>query len=105
MILICAMSLSGIKSMFQRSIREKMQTLVLCILATGFFGTTGNAQIIYTNSFGGSQANIWGTAPDSVSNQFGGTNTAMWNDALGFNDTSAFYANGYVGTGQGDSIL
>ena len=49
--------------------------------------------------------NIWGTAPNAANSLFGGTNTGTWNDALGVNDTNAFYANSTVGTGLPDSIL
>src|SRR5690348_15888824 len=79
-----------------------------CILAgimAAFCCTIGNAQIIYSNAFNGGAVNIRGTAPNSANSFFGSTNTATWNDALGVNDTNAFYANGTVGTGLGDSIL
>ena len=63
------------------------------------------AQIIYSNAFNGGEVDIAGTVPTVALNFAGGMSTASWDDALGVNDTNAFYANGTVGTGQPDSIL
>ena len=83
---------------------HRFASLVISSLVA-FCCSVGNGQIIYSNGFGGGAVNIWGTAPDIANSVFGGTNTATWNDALGVNDTNAFYGNGTIGTGQPDSIL
>ncbi len=61
--------------------------------------------LIYSNAFDGAAANISNTPPDYAHTLFGGSNNAVWIDAGGVGDTNAFYANGNVGTAQGDSIL
>ncbi|MGH8024733.1 MAG: hypothetical protein ACRED1_14175, partial [Limisphaerales bacterium] len=63
------------------------------------------ATLIYSNAFDGAAVNISNTPPDYAVTLFGGSNNAVWLDALGSADTNAFYANGAVGTPQGDSIL
>jgi len=85
------------------TIRRLISLVVSSVVA--FCCSAGSAQIIYSNSFDEGAVNIWGTAPDTANSLFGGTNTATWNDALGVNDTNAFYANGTIHTGQPDSIL
>jgi hypothetical protein len=78
--------------------------LLAGILAV-FCGSAGHAQIIYSNAFNGGAVNIAGTPPNFATNLLGGTSTATWIDAGGAGDTNAFYADGNVGTAQGDSIL
>ncbi len=63
------------------------------------------ATLIYSNGFDGAMVNISNTPPDYAVTLFGGTNEALWIDAAGSGDTNAFYANGDIGTAQGDSIL
>ncbi len=62
--------------------------------------------LIYSNAFNGSPSlNISNTPPNYASGLFGGSNNTVWIDAGTPTDTNAFYANGNVGTSQGDSIL
>ena len=63
------------------------------------------ATLIYSNAFNGGAVNISNTPPNYAVTSFGGSNNAVWVDALGASDTNAFYANGTVGTPQGDAIL
>ncbi|HEY1790944.1 MAG TPA: hypothetical protein VGJ73_22540, partial [Verrucomicrobiae bacterium] len=65
------------------------------------FGST----LIYSNAFNGAAVNISNTPPNYINAVFGGSNNAVWLDALGASDTNVFYANGNVGTSQGDSII
>ncbi|HTB82548.1 MAG TPA: glycoside hydrolase family 97 N-terminal domain-containing protein [Candidatus Sulfotelmatobacter sp.] len=99
------MSIFRLIRTLHRLIGGGINPVVSIVLAAAFFGSVGDAQTIYFDSFSLGTDDIWGTAPDTATSQFGGTNTATWNDALGVNDTNAFYADGLVGTGQGDSIL
>ncbi|MGH7941966.1 MAG: hypothetical protein ACREFR_12945, partial [Limisphaerales bacterium] len=64
-----------------------------------------NATLIYSNGFDGAAVNISNTPPDYVLGVFGGSPGAVWIDSGTPTDTNAFYANGNVGTPQGDSIL
>jgi hypothetical protein len=91
-------------------------TLLLAGIMTAFFCSIGNAQIsysnslvgatlIYSNAFNGGAVNITNTPPNYAVSLFGGTNNAVWIDAGGSGDTNALYANGVIGTGQGDSWL
>ena len=81
-------------------------TWLLAGTLAAFCCRTGSAQtIIYSNAFDGGAVNIWRTAPNVAESLFGGTAAATWSDALGVNDTNAFYANGTVGTALPDSLL
>jgi alpha-glucosidase len=88
--------------------------IIGCLLVS--LSSVANAQInysavlsggtlIYSNAFNGTAVNISNTPPNFAATLLGGSNNAVWIDALGGVDTNAFYANGKVGTGQGDSIL
>ena len=71
-----------------------------------YSSSLSGATLIYSNAYnGGALVNINGTQPNYAASLFGGTNSATWLDALGSLNTNAFYANGSVGTGQGDSII
>jgi hypothetical protein len=70
-----------------------------------YSNSLAGASLIYSNAFNGGAVNISNTPPNFAASGLGGTNTALWIDAGGAGDTNAFYANGVVGTGQGDSIL
>ncbi|HEV2454997.1 MAG TPA: immunoglobulin domain-containing protein, partial [Verrucomicrobiae bacterium] len=62
--------------------------------------------LIYSNAFNGTAGvNITNTLPNYAVTLAGGTNGAEWIDALGANDTNAFYANGVMGTAQGSGWL
>ncbi|HEV2320067.1 MAG TPA: LamG-like jellyroll fold domain-containing protein, partial [Verrucomicrobiae bacterium] len=62
--------------------------------------------LIYSNAFNGTAGvNITNTLPNYAVSIDGGTNGAEWIDALGANDTNAFYANGVMGTAQGNGWL
>ena len=93
-----------------------MANCLVAGIVTAFCCSIGHAQIsyanslagatlIYSNAFNGGAVNISNTPPNYAANLFGGTNKAVWIDAGGGGDTNAFYANGNVGTEQGDSIL
>lgn len=96
-----------------------MKTTTNWLLATimaVFCCSVGNAQVnylnapsvgtlIYSNAFSGGAVNISNTPPNYAVTLFGGSNNALWIDAGTPTDTNAFYANGNVGTSQGDSIL
>ncbi len=91
----------------------------LAILLSALFCSIGKAQVsnysytnslagatlIYSNGFDGAAVNISNTPPDYAVSLFGGSNNAVWLDALGTADTNAFYANGSVGTAEGDSVV
>jgi len=83
---------------------KAMANRLLAGVLAAFCCSVGNAQIIYSHVFNGGPVNLNGTAPEVANSLFGGTNTATWKDALGVNDTNAFFANGTVGTAQGDSL-
>jgi len=62
--------------------------------------------LIYSNAFNGTAGvNITNTLPNYAVTLDGGTNGAEWIDALGANDTNAFYANGVMGTSMGSGWL
>lgn len=88
----------------------------LLAIAAVFFCSIGNAQIsysnslsgstlIYSNAFDGAQVNITNTPADYEAGILGGASNTNWVDALGTVDTNALYANGVMGTAQGDSWL
>lgn len=81
-----------------------------------FCGSIANAQInysnslagailIYSNAFNGAAVNITNTQANYEAGVFGGGSNTNWLDVLGPLDTNAYYANGTVGTPQGDSII
>jgi len=85
-------------------------------IVVAFYCSTANAQsysnsmagatLIYSNAFGGSSTvNITNTPADYEAGILGGRSNTNWIDALGANNTNAFYADGHMGTGQGDAWL
>ena len=62
--------------------------------------------IIYSNAFNGSgTVNITNTPANYEAGVLGGNSNTNWVDALGANNTNAFYADGHMGTAQGDAWL
>lgn len=88
--------LSGIAAAFCCSIANAQ---------VSYTNTLAGATLIYSNAFNGGAVNISNTPPNYAVTLFGGSNNAVWIDAGTPGDTNAFYANGTVGTGQGDTIL
>src|SRR5215469_2929246 len=98
-----------------------MKTTTKCLLSAivaAFGCSIANAQLhyttvlvpggtlIYSNAFNGAAGvNITNTLPNYAVTLDGCTNGAEWIDALGANDTNAFYANGVMGTAQGSGWL
>jgi hypothetical protein len=90
--------------------------LLLVGIVAVFCCSIGNAQIsytnalngttlIYSNGFAGAAVNITNTPADYEAGILGGKSNTNWVDALGAVDTNALYANGTMGTGQGDAWL
>jgi hypothetical protein len=77
----------------------------ICDAQPSYTNSLLGATLIYSNAFGGAVVNISNTPPDYAVSLLGGTNNAVWLDAGGTGNTNAFYADGSVGTPQGDSIL
>jgi hypothetical protein len=83
--------------------KTALNILFVAILAA-FSGSTGRAQMIYSNNFAlGGATNISGSAPTVATNFAGGISSAAWNDALGYNNTGSMLANGTNSTTLGDS--
>lgn len=91
-------------------------TFPLIAIVAVFCCSIGNAQIsytnalsgetlIYSNAFDGAAVNITNTPADYEAGILGGKSNTNWVDALGTVDTNALYANGVMGTGQGDAWL
>lgn len=91
--------------------------LLLAGIVSVFYCSIGNAQISYSNSLAGATliysngfdgsgtVNITNTPADYEAGILGGKSNTNWVDALGANNTNALYANGQVGTAQGDAWL
>jgi hypothetical protein len=91
--------------------------LLLTTIVAVFCCSIGRAQIsysnalaggviIYSNAFNGSgTVNITNTQANYEAGVLGGNNNTNWVDALGANNTNAFYADGHMGTAQGDAWL
>jgi hypothetical protein len=95
---------------------KKNLSWVATMSAFAICSSIGNAQIQYTNSlagatliysnaFDGAAVNITNTPADYEAGILGGKSNTNWIDALGANNTNALYANGVMGTAQGDAWL
>ena len=74
--------------------------------AQSYSNALTGATLIYSNSFSGTPGTIiTNTMADYEAGILGGKNGTNWVDALGGNDTNALYANGVMGTAQGDAWL
>lgn len=96
---------------------KKITKLGLAGMVAAFCCSVANAQIsysnslvgatlIYSNAFDGSSGlNITNTPADYEAGILGGQSGTNWVDSLGANNTNALYADGTMGTGQGDAWL
>ena len=96
-----------------------MKTIINLLVSgiiTALCCSIGNAQIsysnalggrsVYSNAFSGSGAvNITNTPADYEAGILGGKSNTNWIEILGGNNTNALYANGTMGTAQGDAWL
>jgi len=95
---------------------KKTFNLLLIGILAAFCCFSGSAQIsysnalgggilIYSNAFDGGAVNITNTPADYEAGILGGRSNTNWIDALGANNTNALYADGTMGTAQGDAWL
>jgi hypothetical protein len=85
-----------------------MMAVFCCSIAKAqvYTNTLTVATLIYSNNFSGSgSVNITNTPANYEAGVLGGVSGSNWLDAAGPYDTNAFYANGTVGTAQGDAII
>lgn len=74
--------------------------------AQSYSNSLTGATLIYSNAFDGDgTVSITNTLADYEAGVLGGKSDTNWVDALGGNDTNALYANGAMGTAQGDAWL
>ena len=75
------------------------------IVMAALFCSTGNAQIIYSNSFTRGTETISGTAPTVANSLDGGTNTALWIFTYTNGLDGGWLADGAIGTNAGSLLL
>lgn len=80
-------------------------TLLLSGITAALLCATGNAQIIYSNSFTGGTNTVNGTAPTVANSLLGGTNTGLWVCTFTNGISGTVYANGTIATNGGCALL
>ncbi|HEY1787679.1 MAG TPA: hypothetical protein VGJ73_05960 [Verrucomicrobiae bacterium] len=75
------------------------------VVKAQYSNALSGATLIYSNAFNGATVNITNTTINYSAAIYGGSNNPAWIDVLGGLDTNAYFANGTMGTLQGDSAI